>query len=518
MGTSSSRGNLLFVAVERFGRVGRGTRSTRAPSPRRVRVGAAAKTRRGRRRDAPSRAERSLAAENRGGRGKMGAPAEGSDDRSGTKGDDRSGTKGDDRSGTIPKEDDDVSRVPAFVSAAADDAAIRRRAPSATIAPPSGAARVRSRPESAPVPGPGHYAPESASAATRPSAPAVAFGEFSPAEIPRAVRIRSPELVPLTPPSLWISIPRRSRVAWWAASRSTEPRRASRSRRRRTRAPSLENLSRDVGGVDGGGGSAGARRRRRFGGFRRAASPLPRARVSPRGGRGVVVEERVEARVFRHRGSNSRSSRGFSRGDSRRRWRRRRTRSARGSPPRRRRARNTSLSIFQRRFPPLHRTIRRSIADPSRGTPRRTVLRTNSRGVAPPAAGRLAHSRNRRSRRGRRNPREKSRDGGDARLTAPRDVPRRRGARFPTKSDARDGIQPRGGSMARERSSTTGRCAKFASAAARRARRRRWTPTTTRAPSKTRTKVPRGSPSRRRARRTRRRDRARPRGRSFPSR
>ena len=191
----------------------------------------------------------------------------------------------------------------------------------------------------------------------------------------------------MTPPSLWISIPRRSRVAWWAASRSTEPRRASRSRRRRTRAPS-PRISRDVGGVDGGGGSAGARRRRRFGGFRRAASPLPRARVSPRGGRGVV-EERVEARVFRHRGSNSRSSRGFSRGDhSRRRSALGRTRSARGSPPRRRRARNTSLSIFQRRFPPLHRTIRRSIADPSRGTPRRTVLRTNSRAVARSRPGR----------------------------------------------------------------------------------------------------------------------------------
>ena len=98
---------------------------------------------------------------------------------------------------TVPgrKEDDDVSRVPAFVSAA-DDAAIRRRAPSATIAPPSGAARVRSRPESAPVPGPGHYAPESASAATRPSAPAVAFGEFSPAEL----RARGSDSEPRTRP------------------------------------------------------------------------------------------------------------------------------------------------------------------------------------------------------------------------------------------------------------------------------------------------------------------------------
>ena len=93
------------------------------------------------------------------------------------------------------KEDDDVSRVPTIVSAA-DDAAIRRRAPSATIAPPSGAARVRSRPESAPVPGPGHYAPESASAATRPSAPAVAFGEFSPADI----RARGSDSEPRTRP------------------------------------------------------------------------------------------------------------------------------------------------------------------------------------------------------------------------------------------------------------------------------------------------------------------------------
>ena len=62
---------------------------------------------------------------------------------------------------------------------AVDDAAIRRRAPSATIAPPS--APPRRRPES--VPGPGHYAPESAAAATRPSAPSAAFGEFPPADI-----------------------------------------------------------------------------------------------------------------------------------------------------------------------------------------------------------------------------------------------------------------------------------------------------------------------------------------------
>jgi hypothetical protein len=72
-----SQGRVIFVAVERFGRVGRRARAARASTPRRVRIRAAAKTRGGRRRDAPPRAERPLAAEGRGGRGQVGAPAEG---------------------------------------------------------------------------------------------------------------------------------------------------------------------------------------------------------------------------------------------------------------------------------------------------------------------------------------------------------------------------------------------------------------------------------------------------------
>ena len=164
----------------------------------------------------------------------------------------------------------------------------------------------------------------------------------------------------------------------------------------------------------------------------------------------------VEERVFRHRGSNSRSSRGFSRGDSRR-------VGVVGGPARLLGrllvdgARETRLCRFFKdaslRF--FGRSVARSPIRPV--VPRDTRSRGRTRARSRRRRRRLAHSRICRSRRGRRNPREKSRDGGDARLTAPRDVPRRRGARFPTKSDARDGIQPRGGPMARERSSTTRR-------------------------------------------------------------
>ena len=243
----------------------------------------------------------------------------------------------------------------------------------------------------------------------------------------------------------------------------------------------------------------GERRRRRFGGFRRAASPLPRARVSPRGGRGVVEER---ARAGRSAGLPSPRlelaivPRIFARRFATR-WRRRRIRSARGSPPRRRRARNTSLSIFK---DASLRFIGRSVAR----SPIRPVVPRDARSSGPAA----------RSRPGSQScsfAKQVGRDEDGETRAKNRETEETRASpllgtyRVVEALDfLRKATPATVFSLAADRWRANGRRRFGVRANSRRrrraARRRRWTPTTTRAPSKTRTKAPRGSPSRRRAR------------------